>query len=211
MNNSFYKIYLDIHNYGSHVLLKAKKGDTGSLLFITLMDGKNRYVITPECYAVFSAKKADGNILYNKCSFFENMIVYEFTPQTTSSVGRVECEIKLYGGGDKLLTSAEFTLLVMDTVYNEDEEVGSEKEVSALTDLVSKTTTLINEVEYRLANGDFIGPQGISGVIVPANSFFALEMDSATGDLYFVSEDENTESPFVLDEDGNLYYEIKED
>ena len=210
MTNSFYKIYLDIHNYGSHVLLKAKKGDTGSLLYITLMDGKNPYVITPECYAVFTAKKADGNILYNKCTFFENMIVYEFTPQTTSCVGRVACEIRLYGSGDTLLTSAEFTLLVMDTVYNEEDEVGSEKEVTALTDLVSRATKLINEVEYKLKNGLFNGAQGISGVNVSPEGYFALEVDSATGDLYFVTEDEKLECPFVLDEDGNLFYEIME-
>lgn len=210
MTSSIYKIYLDIHNYGSHVLLKAKKGDTGSLLYITLMDGRHPYVITPECYAVFTAKKADGNILYNKCTFIENMIVYAFTPQTTSAVGRVECEIKLYGSGDNLLTSAEFTLLVMDTVYNETDEVGSEKEVTALTALVSKATTLINEVEYKLTTGGFIGPQGISGVNVNAEGYFALEVDSSTGDLYFVTEDETMECPFVLDEDGNLFYEIKE-
>ena len=234
MTNSIYKIYLDIHNYGSHVLLKAKKGDTGSILYITLMDGRTHYVITPECYAVFTAKKPDGKILYNKCTFLENMIVYEFTPQTTSSVGKVECEIKLYGSGDQLLTSAEFTLLVMDTVYNEDTEVGSEKEVTALTALVSKTTSLISEVERKLSSGAFVGtkgdrgeigprgpqgerglqgdrgPQGISGVNVSTEGYFALEVDSATGDLYFVSEDESLECPFVLDDEGNLFYEIKE-
>ena len=162
------------------------------------------------------------------------MIVYEFTPQTTSSVGKVECEIKLYGSGDQLLTSAEFTLLVMDTVYNEDTEVGSEKEVTALTALVSKTTSLISEVERKLSSGAFVGtkgdrgeigprgpqgerglqgdrgPQGISGVNVSTEGYFALEVDSATGDLYFVSEDESLECPFVLDDEGNLFYEIKE-
>ena len=260
MTNSVYKIYLDIHNYGSHVVLKAKKGDNGSLLYVTLMDGGSPYVITPECYAVFTAKKADGNILYNKCTILENMIVYAFTPQTTSYVGKMECEIKLYGSGDSLLTSAEFTLLVMDTVVNDD-EVGSEKEVTALTALVAETTTLINEVEYKLASGAFVGEkgdkgdtgatgvqgpkgdkgdigpqgiqgnkgdkgdrgltgpqgiqgergmQGISGVTVNADGYFALEVDSATGDLYFVTEDESVECPFVLDEDGNLFYEIKE-
>lgn len=234
MTNSIYKIYLDIHNYGSHVLLKAKKGDTGSILYITLMDGRTHYVITPECYAVFTAKKADGKILYNKCTFIENMIVYEFTPQTTSSVGKVECEIKLYGSGDQLLTSAGFTLLVMDTVYNEDTEVGSEKEVTALTSLVSEATSLISEVERKLASGAFVGakgdrgeigpigpqgergiqgdrgPQGISGVIVPTTGYFALEVDSATGNLYCVTEDGAFAPNFTLDEQGNLYYEIME-
>lgn len=233
MTNSYYKISLDIHNHGSNVTLKAKQGDTGRMVYITLMDGSRPYAITSECYAVFTAKKADGKILYNKCSIEENTIIYRFTTQTTSFVGKVDCEIKLYGANDKLLTSAGFTLIVEDTVY-EDSEVESEKEVSALTDLVSKATTLITSVESKLASGAFVGEkgdrgevgprgpqgerglqgergmQGVSGVAVNAKGYFGLEVDSATGDLYFVSEDESTECPFVLDEDGNLFYEIKE-
>ena len=123
MTNSYYKISLDIHDHGSHVSLNAKKGDTGRILQITLMDGRNPYAITKDCYAVFAAKKADGKILYNKCSITGNTITYAFTPQTTSAVGRAECEIKLYGADDKLLTSARFNLLVEDTVYHEDDEV----------------------------------------------------------------------------------------
>ena len=236
MTNSYYKISLDIHNHGSNVSLKAKHGDTGRMLYITLMEGSRPYSITSECYAVFTAKKADGKILYNKCSIEDNTIIYRFTTQTTSSVGKVECEIKLYGMNDKLITSAGFALIVEDTVY-EDTDVESEKEVSALTDLVSRATTLITNVETKLASGAFIGEkgdrgekgdtgsrgpqgerglqgergmQGVSGVAVNAKGYFGLEVDSATGDLYFVSEDESTECPFVLDEDGNLFYEIKE-
>lgn len=235
MTNSYYKISLDIHDHGSHVSLKAKRGDTGRLLYITLMDGRNPYAITNECYAVFTAKKADGNVLYNKCSLIGNTISYEFTPQTTASVGKAECEIKLYGASDKLITSARFSLIVEDTVYNEDDEVESEKEVSALTHLVSEATTLITEVETKLANGDFIGekgekgdkgdkgspgerglqgergPQGISGVTAPSAGFFVLEVDSATGDLYCVTADGVTAPIFTVDDSGNIYFEIKED
>jgi hypothetical protein len=209
VTNSYYKISLDIHDHGSQVSLKAKKGDTGRLLYITLMDGRKPYVITPECSAVFTARKADGNILYNSCSIIDNMIRYEFTPQTTSAVGRAECEIKLYGAENKLLTSARFALLVEDTVYNEGDEIESLKEVTELTKLISSATGLIRNVENKLINGEFIGPQGISGVIVPVNGFFALEVDSATGDLYCVTE-ENASAPTFTLEDGNLYYEIEE-
>lgn len=228
MTNSYYKISLDIHDHGSHVSLKAKKGDTGRLLYITLIDGSKPYVFTNECRAVFTAKKADGNILYNECSIIGNTISYAFTPQTTSAVGQVDCEIKLYGADNKLLTSARFALVVEDTVYNEGDEVESEKEVSALTALVSEATTLIANVEGKLAKGELKGdkgdkgdrgdtgpqgergPQGISGVVVYPEGHFALEVDSATGDLYFVSEDEEAVCPFTLDDEGNLYYEIKE-
>ncbi len=223
MTSSFYKISLDIQDHGSHVSLKAKKGDTGRLLYITLMDDRKPYVITNECRAVFTAKKADGNILYNDCSIIGNTICYAFTPQTTSAVGKANCEIKLYGADDKLLTSASFTLIVEDTVYNEGDEVESEKEVSALTALVSEATTLINDVEGKLAKGEFKGekgdkgdtgergPQGVSYVATKIpTGYFALEMDSATGDLYCVTEEGVAAPTFSMDGDGNIYYEIKE-
>ena len=236
MTNSFYRISLDIREHGSHVSLKAKKGDTGRELYITLMDGGYPYVIADECRAVFTAKKADGNVLYNACTIIGNTICYAFTPQTTSTIGRVDCEIRLYGADNTLLTSARFTIIVVDTVYD-DGEVGSEKEVTALTKLVSDATTLLYELEYKLAIGAFVGakgdkcekgdkgdrgfrgeqgqqgergPQGISGVTVNPEGYFGLEVDSATGDLYFVAEDEKAVCPFVLDEDGNLFYEIQE-
>ena len=55
------------------------------------------------------------------------------------------------------------------------------------------------------------GPQGISGVIAPTSGYFALEVDSATGDLYCVTEENANAPTFSLDGRGNLYYEIKED
>ena len=210
MTNSYYKISLDIHDHGSHVSLKAKRGDTGRILYITLMDGRNPYTITNDCYAVFTAKKADGNILYNECSIIGNVINYAFTPQTTSAVGQADCEIKLYGADNKLLTSARFALIVEDTVYNEGDEIEPMSEVTALTALISEATTLISDVKDKLNNGAFIGPQGVSGVIAPTIGHFVLEVDSATGNIYCVTE-ENASVPSFALEDGNLYYEIKED
>jgi hypothetical protein len=187
------------------------------------MDGGKPYIITNECRAVFTAKKADGNILYNDCSIIGNVITYAFTHQTTSAVGKADCEIKLYGAQNKLLTSASFTLLVEDTVYNEGDEVESAKEVSALTKLVSEATTLISNVEGKLASGQLKGdkgdkgeqgdrgPQGVSVVAAPGNGYFALELNSANGDLYCVTEENATAPTFSLDANGNIYYEIKED
>lgn len=228
MTNSIYKIALDLHEHGSHVSVKAKRGDTGRLLYITLMDGGRPYAITEESYAVFTARKPDGKILYNSCTVIGNTICYAFTPQTTAAVGRMACEIKLYGADDKLLTSASFSLLVEDTAYNEGDEVESEKEVEALTKLVSAATTLIRDVEGKLASGALIGekgdqgekgekgntgdrgPQGISGVTVYPKGHFALEVDSATGDLYCVTEEEANTPVLTMDDMGNIYYEIKE-
>jgi hypothetical protein len=209
MINSFYKISLDIQDHGSHVSLKAKKGDTGRILKITLVDGGKPYKITSECLAVFTAKKADGTLIYNGCSIIDNAIFYVFTEQTALSVGTSNCEIKLYGSDEKLLTSASFTLIIEDTVLNESDLL-SMNEVTALTKLVSDANTIIYEVNRKLANGEFVGPQGISGVVAPTTGHYVLEVDSATGDLYCVTEEGVTAPTFTMDEDGNIYYEIKE-
>lgn len=209
MTNSYYQISLNIQDHASHVVLKAKRGNTGRLLYITLMDGRNPYTITDDCRAVFKAKKPDGNVLYNSCSIIDHVICYAFTPQTTSATGKSECEIKLYGSDNKLLTSARFTLIVDEEVYDEDAELVSEKEFTELTSVLYKSTALINDVEDKIASGAFTGPQGASGVIVPTNGFFALEMDSATGDLYCITAENAPASHFTL-EDGKLYYEIEE-
>ena len=110
-----------------------------------------------------------------------------------------------------------------DTVYNEDAEVESVKEVSALTKLLSDITALITNIKIKLANGELKGAkgdkgdpgergaQGVSYVATNIPSgYFALEMDSATGDLYCVAEEGVTAPTFGIDGDGNIYHEIKE-
>lgn len=229
VTNSSYKISLDIHEHGSNVSLKAKRGDTGRILYITLMDGRNPYIISDDSYAVFTAKKADGDILFNHCSIIGNTICYAFTPNTCAKAGKLECEIKIYGAGNKLLTGAQFSLLVEETVYNEEVVVGPVKEVGALTELISRATALIANVKDKLAKGELTGAKGDPGSIGPRGpqgergpqgisyvatniptGYFALEMDSATGDLYCVTEEGVTAPAFTMDESGNIYYEIKE-
>ena len=140
MNDSVYKISLDINEHGSQAVLKAKMSDTGRKIYISLRAGGTPYKIEDECYAFFSATKPDGSILYNSCAIDNSEIIYEFTEQTCSVVGRTRCEIKLYGKDDKLITSPRFALLVDGTVYP-DGRVESQDEFSALTQMVSDILT----------------------------------------------------------------------
>ena len=138
MNDSAYKISLDITEHGSQAVLKAKKSDTGRKIYISLRSGGTPYTIAEDCYAVFKATKPDGSILYNACTIEGNEIVYEFTEQTCTAVGRCRCEIALYGLDDTLITSPRFALLVDGTIYP-DGNVESTDEFSALTHLISDT------------------------------------------------------------------------
>lgn len=138
MVSSEYKIMLDFHAMSSPVILNVKRGDTGRKLHIVLVDGGRPYRISEDCYAVFTAKKPDGKIVCNPCEVAGNTIIYELTPQTVAAEGLVECEVKLYGNDDKLITSADFGLLVNKPVYNEGDEIESENETVALSQLIGE-------------------------------------------------------------------------
>ena len=147
MNASIYRISLDIQSAFANVALDAKRADTGRKIHITLTDGGFPYQISPECYAVFTATKPDGNKVFNHCTIEGNTIIYKITPQTVAAVGMAECEIKVYGADDNLLTSACFNLVINEPVVNEDDEIESETEVDALTHLISEATTAIYDTK----------------------------------------------------------------
>ena len=138
MNDSITRISLDIHSTSSKDTVNAKRGDTARRIVISLVDGGIPYVISKDCYAVFTAKKPDGNVVYNDCTIENNTIIYKLTEQTVAVEGRVNSEIKLYGADDKLITSPKFTIAVFGTVYDEGDEIESSDEFNALTRLVSE-------------------------------------------------------------------------
>ena len=146
MNASVYRFSLDVHEAHANVCLDVKRGDTKSrLLLITLSEDGVPYHISPECYAVFTAEKPDGNKVFNPCTIKGDQISYVLTPQTVAVDGKLDCEIKLYGADDTLITSPGFDIIVRPTVYNEGDVIESDHEITALTHLISEATTVITE------------------------------------------------------------------
>ena len=146
MNSSVYKISLDIHSPESQVLLDMKRFDTGRQLQISLTENGWIYPITPDCSAVFTAEKADGNKIYNECLLSGNVIVYDVTQQTTACVGEVACEIRLFNGEGALITSPRFTIVVNKRVYNGEDIIESMPEADALQTLVNDAKKLYGEI-----------------------------------------------------------------
>lgn len=166
MIDSCVKITLDVRETSAPVVVKAKRSDTGRRILISLADGGMPYTISEDCFATFTGRKADKTTINNACSIANNVIEYVFTEQTCAAVGRMNAEIRLYGSGDKLLTSASFILEVHDSVWHEGDPV-SEDEMTALDALILETTALKHEVEQKLANGEFVGEQGPQGEAGP--------------------------------------------
>lgn len=155
MNFSNYRLSLDIHETESGLSLRAKKGDTIRKIYVTLMDGGAPYRITSDCTAAFTARKPDNTVIFNQAAIENNAIVYALTPQTTASAGQVRCEVRLYGGDGRLITSPRFFLDVDDTVFTEGDELVSENEYTILEDAIGKVDQAVKDFEDRIASGYF--------------------------------------------------------
>lgn len=173
MNKSVYRFTLDIHKTGSQVMLTTKKGSTGRQLKISLAEGFYPYEIADDCYAVFRARKADGTMLYNDCVIEENLIIYNFTDQTVSANGMMDCEITLYASDGTQITSPSFNILVDETTQKDD-DIESSDEFGALTDIIGKLGNIGNlvknaaeeAVQAAILNGGIVpGPGGNLGNI----------------------------------------------
>lgn len=153
MEQTIYDITLELQKACAPWALTVKKGDTHRRLRLRLLSGGSPYPIADDCYAVFTAQKPDGTVIYNSCTREGSTLIYDLTPQTTAAAGVLNCEVKLYGPEDALLTSAAFILNVEDTVYTQGEEViTSTGEVSALTQLITQARETVADMEKVLEN-----------------------------------------------------------
>jgi hypothetical protein len=165
MNFYLHRIALDIHKTVEQLTISCKKNDTARRLLVTLTENGFPYSITQDCYAVFTAKKTDGTPIYDNCTIQNNTIIYDMSPKTVSSEGLLECEVTLYGNDGAQITSPRFLLRVYASVVDDD-EMESSAEFGALGELVKATNDLINDVNFKLASGAFVGATGSSGVYV---------------------------------------------
>ena len=152
MNNAVYNISLDLHAVGSQMTLTAKAYDTARTIRCTLTENGKPYTISEGCYAAFTAKKPDGNVLFNATTI-DDAINYEFTVNTVNAPGEVECEIRLYDGNGKLITSPRFSILVDDTVYHDGDVIESASEYTALTRLMEMVVSTFGEIPSPVLYG----------------------------------------------------------
>ena len=138
MNYSDYRFTLDVQIHQAQVSVPVTFGDSARKLCIGLTDGRKPYVIGEGCIAVFNAKKPDGTVIKNYCIIERNVILYDFTEQTTNSEGIVYCDITLYGADGKVLTSPQFIIVVDKRVVRDDEVAVSADEYTALDNIFTK-------------------------------------------------------------------------
>ena len=138
MNYSDYRFTLDIQIHQAQVSIPVTLNDTARKLCIGLTDGRKPYYIADGCRAVFSAKKPDGTTIFNDCIIYNNTTIeYEFSKNTTSCEGIVDCEIRLYDADGRELTSPQFIIVVDKKVMRDEEVAMSASEATTITNMIA--------------------------------------------------------------------------
>lgn len=117
MNYSTHRLSLDLHDTSSCHMIYCKKGDTARQIAIDLNESGVPYIISEDCYAMFVATKPDNNGLSDFCKIENNVIYYQFTEQTATVVGQMDCEIVILNS-EKVITSARFCITVEEALHS---------------------------------------------------------------------------------------------
>jgi hypothetical protein len=211
MNQSIYRISLDIHSVASQLSLGVNRGDNMRRLIITLTENGKTYEITDDCYAIFTTVKPDGNSIANDCTIKDNTIIYDFTEQTTAVAGTLDCSVILYNSKGEQLTSPRCTVIVYETTH-QNIELTSTDEYSSLIDLQSRLYGDIEALEKDLAMGVYNGKDGEKGssIYSVADGYVILANPSVGQTTSFDWEDHMTTGSAlmgdsVVDGLGNVY------
>lgn len=146
-----YKIQLDVKKVASQLSFSICKGDTGRRLVIQLISDGKVFNLSKGNYAVFSATKPDGTVIYNDCTISNDVITYDITEQTVSSIGNVEGEITLYDSTGYVITAPKFSIIVYDSNRSK-VDLASYDELEALDQLMINEAARIEQEVLRVEN-----------------------------------------------------------
>lgn len=174
MENVVHRLNLDLMGADTIPRVEVQR-DNARSLSISLTQGGRPYWIADGVTAVFSARKPDGNPLFNACTIEKNQVRYDFTAQTTNVAGIVECEILLYSGDERLLASPRFELAIDELIHKDGDVPESSAEVSALTQMVAAGTAMIEDL--REALGEM---EGVEEILTQARAAAEAASNSET-------------------------------
>ena len=177
MERTEHKFTLDVHKTVSTTSVSVKKGDTAHRLLITLSEGGYPYHIGEDCTAVFSAVKPDGATIWNDCTISGDVVIYDFTEQTTAALGVTNCEIQIYDPNGALLTSASFLLFVEDGASNRSAVVSSD-EFGQLRDMIADVNWESNRA-HLAANRAYTAAEAC--MVIGTASGETIRLDDAIG------------------------------
>ncbi len=146
---AIYPFTLELTKTLSQISIPVTLRDTKRRFLISLTNGGKPYILTDGCMAIFTATKDDGAVLYNECAILDHTVIrYDFTEQTTSADGMMDCQLKIYGENGEIIASPKFTMIVYKPSVDID-NTASEDEKTALENIVSREYARMIAEEQR--------------------------------------------------------------
>ena len=171
------QIEVDLSGEWSPPVIYAKQGDSGSRQAdIGFLDHGVPYEMPDGTTAKVWVKKPDGTAVWNDASISGDRVIVDLTSQMLAAAGDALAEIALYSGDEQILSCSIFILRIEKNARSEQaaessDEFGAldtlvqqaEESIPAAAEAAKRANDVAEEVEQKLANGDFVGPMGPQG------------------------------------------------
>ncbi len=145
---SVIRIVLDVREVESQVSFTITQSDSVRRLIITLCDKGKPYVIGKGCYAIFSAITSKGAGIARSCKIEGNEIIYDLTAADTATVGRMDCDITLFGASGESITSPSFLINVYKAkIVEHSGEIVASEDFTALQGLIGDVNERIAKID----------------------------------------------------------------
>ena len=183
MNQSTFRISLDVHSVASQLSFSVNRGDNMRRLIITLTENGKPYEITDDCYAIFTTVKPDGKTIANDCVIKDNTIIYDFTEQTTAVAGKLDCSVVVFNTNNERITSPRFTVIVYETNH-QNINLESEDEYTILTSQINASIAKIEEMDDLIETVNNERETGVYDGLGVKNIQAYLRQSDEGGNLY---------------------------
>lgn len=145
---SVIRIVLDVREVEKQVSFTVTQSDTVRRLIINLCDKGKPYVIGKGCYAVFSAITSKGVGMARSCKIEGNEIIYDLTAADVATVGRMDCDITLFGASGESITSPGFLINVYKSkMVAQSGEIVASEDFTALQGLIGDVNERIAKID----------------------------------------------------------------
>lgn len=157
------EINLEVAKPNLFQAIVAKQNDYGSrYLKVTFVNNGEKINIDATLTATINAERPDGlSKRFDAVVNDDGTVTAPLTGWMLELQGLVSCDISVMTA-DGRLTTTDFSINVNEAACS-DEDISDDEDTDVLKDLIVQVETLTEEIETKLANGEFNGEQGPQG------------------------------------------------
>ena len=159
-------ISVDVASENDFQSIIAKQTDKDSrFLKVRLTNEGKQIDIQPTSVVTINALREDNEVkAFAGTVNDDGTVTVPITNWMLELDGQIKCEISVINAEQRKLSSTPFTISVKAAVYDGD-DISDDENYDILVDLIAEVKSLQEEIETKLANGEFNGKDGSIGLV----------------------------------------------